>query len=137
MKRNRIRRSDYSRVLVTETTPFETPIVFSNDGLYDQVASLNSANEIQRLIVKALVFGESPAKQPNSTVPYTYKVKKNSMELRRLALLHPLSQWQIKCFYEKYERLIIHYCSTSPASIRAPKKVAGSYFSSNRPTTTL
>lgn len=129
MKRNQIRRSDYSRVLVTETTPFETPIIFSNDGLYDQVASLSKANEIQRLIVKALVLGESPAKQPSSTVPYTYKVKKNSMELRRLALLHPLSQWQIKCFYEKYERLIIHYCSTSPASIRAPKKVAGSYFS--------
>ncbi len=129
MKKNRIRRSDYSRVLVTETIPFETPIVFSNDGLYDQVTSLNKANDIQKLIVRALVFGESPAKQPNSTVPYTYKVKKNSMELRRLALLHPLSQWQIKCFYEKYERLIIHYCSASPASIRAPKKVAGSYFS--------
>lgn len=129
MKRNRIRRSDYSRVLVTETTPFETPIVFSNDGLYDQLADLDNANEIQAAILKALVFGQSPVKQPRSTVPYTYKVKKNSTELRRLALLHPFSQWKVKCFYEKYERLIIHYCSTSPASIRAPRKVAGSYFS--------
>lgn len=129
MKINRIRRRDYSRVLITETPPFETPIIFSNDGLYDQLAKLDKANDIQKLILKALVFGESGIKPPKSTVPYTYKIKKNSTELRRLALLHPLSQWQIKCFYEKYERLIIHYCSTSPASIRAPKRVAASYFS--------
>lgn len=129
MKKNRIRRNDYNRALITETAPFETPIVFSNDGLYDQIASLESAGEIQRTIIRALVLGEIPLKQPNCTIPYTYKIKKNSREMRRLALLHPASQWRLRKFYEKYEQLIIHYCSISPASIRAPKKVAGSYYS--------
>lgn len=116
MKKNRIRRSDYNRVLITETTPFETPIVFSNDGLYDQIAALDSVGHVQRAVIKSLVLYEGVSKPPNSTIPYTYKIKKDSKSFRRLALLHPASQWKARIFYEKYEQLIIHYCSISPAS---------------------
>jgi hypothetical protein len=129
MKKNRIRRSDYNRVLITETTPFETPIVFSNDGLYDQIAALDSAGHVQSTVIKSLVLHEGVSNLPSSTIPYTYKIKKDSKSFRRLALLHPASQWKAKIFYEKYEQLIIHYCSISPASIRAPKKVASSFYS--------
>lgn len=129
MKKNKIRSSDYNRVLITETIPFETPIIFSNDGLYDQVADLDMVGEVQRAIIKALVLHEGVGKPPGSTIPYTYKVKKDSKSFRRLALLHPASQWEVKGFYEKYEQLIIHYCSISPASIRAPKMVASSFYS--------
>lgn len=129
MKKNRIRRSDYNRVLITETTPFETPIVFSNDGLYDQIAALDSVGHVQRAVIKSLVLYEGVSKPPNSTIPYTYKIKKDSKSFRRLALLHPASQWKARIFYEKYEQLIIHYCSISPASIRAPKTVASSFYS--------
>lgn len=128
-KKNRIKRSDYNRVLITETLPFETPIIFSNDGLYDQIKSIDGANEIQKTIIRALVLGEEGPKTVNSTIPYLYKVRKNSNEFRRLAILHPVSQWQIKCFYQKYEHLILHYCSSSPASIRAPRNIASSFYS--------
>lgn len=128
-KKNRIKRADYNRVLITETLPFETPIIFSNDGLYNQIASLGSTDGIQKTIIDALVLGEGHSKPINSTSPYLYKVRKNSKEFRRLALLHPLSQWRLKCFYEKYEQLILHYCARSPASIRSPRKVAGSFYS--------
>lgn len=128
-KKNLIKRSDYNRVLITETLPFETPIIFSNDGLYNQINSLETACEIRRTIIKALVLGEGHPKPIHSTVPYQYKVRKNSSEFRRLALLHPYSQWKIKCFYQRYEHLLLHYCSNSPASIRAPRKVAGSFYS--------
>lgn len=129
MKKNKIRSSDYNRVLITETIPFETPIIFSNDGLYDQVTNLDMVGEVQRTIIKALVLHEVSGKPPSSTIPYTYKVKKDSKSFRRLSLLHPASQWEVKGFYEKYEQLIIHYCSISPASIRAPKKVSSSFYS--------
>ncbi|HHK7932047.1 RNA-directed DNA polymerase [Serratia marcescens] len=129
MKKNRIRRSDYNRVLITETTPFETPIIFSNDGLYDQIATLDSADHVQSTVIKSLVLHAGISKPPNSTIPYTYKIKKDSKSFRRLALLHPASQWKTRVFYEKYEQLIIHYCSISPASIRAPKTVASSFYS--------
>ncbi len=129
MKKNLIKRSDYNRVLITETLPFETPIIFSNDGLYNQVASLGKVEDVQRKIVRALVLGEDIPKPGMPTVPYLYKIKKNSHEFRRLALLHPCSQWKVRAFYEKYEQLILHYCSVSPASIRAPRRIAGSFYS--------
>lgn len=92
--------------------------------------SIGTASGIQKTIVDALVLGEGHPKAVNSTNPYLYKVRKNSKEFRRLALLHPLSQWRLKCFYQKYEQLILHYCAQSPASIRSPrKKVAGSFYS--------
>lgn len=128
-KKNRIKRGDYNRVLITETLPFETPIIFSNDGLYNHVASIGTASGIWKTIVDALVLGEGHPKAVNSTNPYLYKIRKNSNEFRRLALLHPLSQWRLKCFYQKYEQLILHYCAQSPASIRSPRKVAGSFYS--------
>jgi len=129
MKKNRIKRNDYNRSLITETLPFETPIIFSNDGLYDQISTLSTANVIQKTIIKALVLGEGYNWPAKPTIPYLYKVRKNSNEFRRLALLHPLSQWRIKCFYQRYEHLLLHYCIRSPASIRAPCKIAGSFYS--------
>ena len=121
--RSLIKKNDFNRILVTETLPFETPIIFSNDGLYDRVSSVDTTDEIQAFLVKTLVTTD---REP--TVPYSYKVRKNSTEYRRLALLHPASQWKIRLFYEKYGQLILHYCSESPASIRSPQKIAGSFY---------
>lgn len=129
MKTNLIKRKDYNRVLITDTLPFETPIIFSNDGLYDLLNSIDTADECLKVVVSALVFGTDLPKPVHSTEPYLYKVKKNSQEFRRLALLHPSSQWQLRCFYEKYEQLMLHYCSISPASIRTPSRIAGSFYS--------
>ncbi len=128
MKKNLIKRKDYNRVLITETLPFETPIIFSNDGLYQQVSSLDQASAVQKTIIQALVLGEGHPKPVHSTIPYLYKVRKNTQEFRRLALLHPFSQWRVRGFYEKYEQLILHYCAISPASIRSPRRIAGSYY---------
>lgn len=100
MKKNRIRRSDYNRVLITETTPFETPIIFSNDGLYDQIGALDRVGCVQRNIINSLILYEGVNKSPNSTIPYTYKIKKDSKSFRRLALMHPASQWKVRVFYE-------------------------------------
>lgn len=128
-KNNKIKQSDYDRILITETLPFETPIIFSNDGLYDRIKGFETASDIEKTIVKALIFGDvGNSPKQNSTIPHLYKIKKNSLEFRRLALLHPISQWKIRCFYEKNEQLILHYCSSSPASIRTPQKVAGSFY---------
>lgn len=124
---NRIKKGDYSRVLVTETVPYETPIIFSNDGLYERIVEIHSADPIQQMLLRALVFGEGEGKT-HSSIPYLYKIRKGSRQFRRLALIHPRSQWKVKEFYEKYENLLLYHCAHSPASIRAPHKVAGSFF---------
>jgi hypothetical protein len=124
----RIKKSDYSRVLVTDTLPGETPIVFSNEGLYDHVVAKNPTKALQRTILECLVYG-TKCKETDHTVPYAYKIRKSSSEFRRLGLIHPISQVRIRDFYQKFGELMIHYCRRSPASTRAPDRIAGTFYS--------
>lgn len=128
-KKSLIKRSDYNRVLITETIPYETPIIFSNDGLYDRIKFLSGASEFDKKLVEFMVFGEGANGAVSSTKPYLYKIRKNTLEYRRLALLHPASQWKIQEFYHQYDKLILHFCSISPATIRCPKSIASTFFS--------
>lgn len=126
-KRVPINRRDYDRVLITETLPYETPVIFSGEGLYDCVRARNDSGPgVMRSLLDALVLNDTA--KPSHTIPLRYKVRKNSKEFRRLSVLHPRAQWRIRKFYESYENLVIYYCSQSPASIRAPRRIAGSFF---------
>jgi hypothetical protein len=126
----RIKKDDYFRVLATETLPYETPIIFSNEGLYTNSKNYAAAELVQRTLMRGLVTGEALSRV-NATIPFSYKIKKNSLEFRRLSLLHPLSQWRMKGFYQEYENLLLHLCAGSPASIRAPHKIAGTFYIKN------
>ncbi|MEI7679537.1 MAG: antiviral reverse transcriptase Drt3b, partial [Betaproteobacteria bacterium] len=126
-RKNQINKKDYDRVLITETLPYETPIIFSNEGLYERIVKIETAPKILQTLLRCLVFGEGEAKT-HSSIPYLYKIRKDSREFRRLALIHPRSQWKMREFYQKYQDLIVYHCSHSPASIRSPKKVAGSFY---------
>ncbi|QHH96056.1 antiviral reverse transcriptase Drt3b [Acinetobacter dispersus] len=128
-KKNLIKRNDYDRVLITETLPYETPIIFSNNGLYDRIKNINIFSLFEQKIIKELVLCNGGYIKSKPTKPYLYKIRKNALEYRRLALLHPASQWKIREFYNEYDKLILYYCSENPASIRAPKKIASSFYS--------
>ncbi|MFC3942960.1 hypothetical protein CCU68_19485 [Pseudomonas gingeri NCPPB 3146 = LMG 5327] len=127
-KKKKVRRADYDRVLITETIPYETPIIYSNYGFYRNV-SIENGCEIFNFIVSHLIKGVTRSKK--YSIPYTYKIKKNSIEFRSLSVIHPISQWEIRGFYQRYERLICHYTSQSSFSIRAPKSVASSFYYKN------
>ncbi len=124
-----IKKNDYDRVLVTETAPYETPLIFSNDGFYKISQSSRTDNPILDFIYRHLVLAESRKKF--FTRPYQYKIRKNQLEFRRLSVIHPISQWEMRKFYESYESLICHYCSKSAFSIRAPEKTAGRFYYKN------
>ena len=128
-KKNIIKHSDFDRVLITETLPYETPIIFSNDGLYNRIKNIENSSDFEKQLIKSIVFGDNHLLKYKSTKPYLYKIRKNSLEYRRLALLHPLSQWKVREFYKDYSKLILYYCNNSPASIRTPKAIASSFFS--------
>jgi hypothetical protein len=125
--RKKIRKSDYFRVLVTETLPYETPIIFSNEGLYNNITRKGLLNPVTNTLIQRLVKGLH--RNNPDTKPYKYKVRKNQVEYRQLCLLHPISQLQMKEFYQKYENLILHFCRRSPVSIRAPHDIAGTFYS--------
>lgn len=124
-------KSDYYRVLITETIPFETPVIFSNDEFYLHCKnSYASTNAVYSLLVNRIVKGVEKSDK-YYTIPYVYKIRKSSLEHRRLSLLHPMTQWRMMKFYEKYEKLITYFCDYNAVSIRAPYRVAGSFFQKN------
>lgn len=124
--REKIRKDDYLRVLATETLPYETPLIHSNDGLHQNLKS-SDKNEIFIFLINSII------RQQNlkPTVPYKYKVRKSTTELRTLSIIHPASQLKFVEFYKKYSRLICHFCNQSEFSIRAPYKVASTFFYKN------
>ena len=124
-KAERILKSDYCRVLVTETAPYETPLIFSNDGFYNIAKKLTTNTGFSNTIANLFITSKNGKW---STVPYQYKIRKNATDFRCLSVLHPLSQWQIKLFYERYEHLICHYCTLGNYSIRTPFKTASIFY---------
>lgn len=125
---NKIDKKDFFRVLVTETIPFETPIIYSNDGLYKN-CDRHGKHSISNDFFDFLVLGNG--KKKVYTIPYQYKIRKNDVDYRKLSVLHPISQMEIKEFYKKFSTLICHFCSRSSFSIRAPKKIASTFYYKN------
>lgn len=119
----RVRKTDKFRAVLTETLPYEVPMLFSNEGLYfaAKAGIVKNFDEKHGLDVFKL--------RPN--IPYKYKIKKNAYETRGLAVMHPAQQLNFGDFYSKYDHLIVALCQRSPFSLRAPGAIA-SYFVEHR-----
>lgn len=126
----KINKSDKQRTLVTETLPYETPLTFSNDGFYKICKNSAKLTGIEKFIYERLVQGVGRGNSFH-TIPYKYFIRKTQIEFRQLALLHPISQFEMHDFYAKYEKLICHFCSQSPFTIRAPSNVASTFYVKN------
>jgi hypothetical protein len=122
-----VKRGDHERVLITETLPFETPIIFSGDGFYTRIKKSPSSGKIHSDLVDMLVLRKG-SNQARVTIPFSYKVRKGVSDFRGLAALHPSALWDVRRFYEQYDEWMIYECSRSPISIRAPFKVSGSFY---------
>lgn len=119
-----LRRSDFLRALLTDTSPYEVPLIVSNDGFYKNITNLSSYSSNNRAILEKLLTENGE----NYTIPYRYTVTKDSISVRRLSLVHPAAQLSMVDFYRKYDSLICYYGSLGPISIRHPKKVGSSFF---------
>lgn len=119
-----IQKDDWSRVLLSETTPAEIPVLISNDGFYLNMKSKDFPAPLS-VLTKAFL---TPSKRKQFSIPFNYRITKDESSLRRLSLPHPRSQLEVVNFYEKYHPLIAHYCSRGNFSIRRPHQVA-SYLS--------
>lgn len=128
-KKVRVNKKDFNRVLVTETTPYETPIIVSNDGFYNNVKKYSTATNLAKLLIQRIILGEK--KKGGYTIPYVFKINKNEKEFRRLAYPHPISQIEMRDFYLHFNQMMINFCSQSDFSIRKPVKVASTYYYKN------
>lgn len=119
-----LRKSDFLRALLTDTAPYELPVIISNDGFYRNLAELETASQTLRELIRAFVING----EQHYTVPYRFNISKDQTSRRQLSLIHPKAQYKVADFYEKYDTLICYYCSLSPASIRRPAKVGSTFF---------
>lgn len=111
------------RPLLTETLPYELPVIFGNDRLYYSQCRLIDPLA-KPLLDKLLRSGKG------HTVPYSYGVRKDSDRTTQLGLVHPLTQLEFCDFYARHESSILDYCNRSEYSLRRPAAVAAVYVAS-------
>jgi len=126
----KVKLNDYARILVSETSPYDVPIIFSNNWFYRHIrSSMGKNTQIKQDIINFLFLPKSTDKY---CIPMRYKIRKNDKSFRYMGLLHPTSQTHIIEFYKNYSLQILHYCSQSSYSIRQPAKIASSFYIKNR-----
>jgi len=115
---------DQYRVLLTEVLPYEVPLWFTNEYFHDECINgrhLDRREPLGRVL--ALVNAEA-------LVPYSYWVIRDEGGIRQLAVMHPVVQLRTTEFYEKYADVILHFCSRSHHSLRAPRRIASRFYES-------
>lgn len=143
IKRTKINldKKDYLRALLSDTLPFDTPIIFSNDGFYinakkyEKYDSINTCAiiDIYKKIINPLKDNPpDKSKKKKKSAPYKYKIIKDSYNFRELSLIHPRAQINYSEFYNSFSSVIIHCISNSPFSIRRPVKVSSSFYLKER-----
>ncbi len=127
----KVDKKDFFRVLLSETPPSDTPIIFSNEGLYRlSKAYSESGTGIDEDLIKIyedITAIKDSSKSQSGTNPFKYSILRSETKVRGLSLLHPRSQIIIKDFIKNDYPSIIHFCSRSNFSIRKQSRVA-SYF---------
>lgn len=127
-KTKKVRKGDFHRTLLTEVNPYEVPVIFDNYGFYQQIKNFTSGSNTNADIISYLFFDKD---KRNYTIPYTYRVRKDSSSYRSLSLMHPKSQLDFVELYKNYSSQIILACQKSKFSIRHPKRVASKYYLKN------
>ncbi|WP_169802324.1 antiviral reverse transcriptase Drt3b, partial [Hydrogenophaga flava] len=118
----KIRKSDNLRSLLTETLPYEVPLPFSNEGLYDFLKT-NSQDAFKNEVHPELDLLSTSS----FTIPYSFKIRKSPSEYRTLSIMHPSMQIEVANFYQSYSSMILAQCKKSNWTLRAPAVVA-TYF---------
>lgn len=142
----------YYSALLTDTLPFETPLTFSNRGLYSFLLKHKVSirkNEIFfvgdehiRILLKfifGIQFYDSDFKnstkpkrldqkiplicQSFRSVPFNFRIAHRDT-FRRLSIVHPRNQIIMARFYSENHTLIVHFNNRSDLSIRRPVKKA-------------
>lgn len=117
MHNTKLRRLKY-RPLLTDTLPYEVPVIFSNDRFYSSLVG-----EIRSATVKS-EFDKLLKTSASATRPYAYSIQKDGVGRTDLGIIHPLTQLRIASFYDQYAQSILECCGRSNFSIRRPARIA-------------
>lgn len=119
MSRFKINRKNKYRCLLTEVSPYETPLIFSNWGSYHYFHTLKKNNPPQ-FLAKLMI-------ERKYSIPFNFQYFKNKNKKRTLSLIHPNSSERIAKLYNDFDLYIINLCRKSSFSIRYPHSIAKYY----------
>ncbi len=119
-----LRRGDFLRSVLTDTSPYEVPLIVSNDGFYKNLTNRATYSRENAQLIDKIIRNNNE----KYTIPYRYTITKDTNTVRRLSLIHPSSQLEMAAFYKKYDSLICFFSSIGPFSIRHPEKIGSSFF---------
>lgn len=142
MKPIKLDKKDYFRALLTDTTPADVPIIFSNSGLYiNSHIVKNNKNNIKTKMVNYLyeilirpeldndwTVKERNRLQKSKSEPFKYKIIKNEFRLRTLSLVHPRSQMNYLEIYREDSDMLLSLCDKNNFSIRSPIRICNSFY---------
>lgn len=111
------------RSLLTDTLPYEVPVIFSNDKLHAAL-SATMPPQIERLW-KKLREGKK-----GYTIPYNYEIAKDDSRSTVLSVVHPRIQEEMSEFYESHSSSLLSHCSNGRISLRRPTSLASPYVAS-------
>jgi len=100
------------------------PLWFTNEYFHDECAAghhLDKGN-LLGLILDLL--------EKKALLPYSYWIICDEEGIRELAVMHPIAQLRTTDFYEKYADVMLHFCSRSIHSLRAPQRRASRFYES-------
>ena len=142
------------RVLLSDTLPYELPLIFTNRGFYrflvkneielDDNGTLHWSKHIpdgafalMKLIMNVsgqvkISDGCVNVNDQKPTIPFNYKIEHKPTKPRVLSLIHPANQVKMVTFYEKYSSMILHFTGKSKFSIRRPADVACFFYYRDR-----
>lgn len=112
---------DKYRALLTDVLPYELPIWFDSNGLYNLCKNeCFQKNHLELNVLK---------KSTKAYIPLEYKISRGSASSpRTLAIMHPLIQLKVCEFYEEHHNLIKYYATRSPYSLRYPYRLARKFY---------
>jgi len=118
----KVDKRDSYRVLLTEVLPYEVPLWFTNDYFHDECRDGRHESVDEPLGMLCSILRNSPH------IPYSYWVIRDEGDVRELSVMHPLAQLGVVDFYEEYNEIVLHFCSRSQQSLRAPSNVVSRFY---------
>lgn len=118
--------SDKYRPLLTDVLPYETTLIFSNDGFHSLIKDLSSNKQIFEKLNSII----DKIKKENNFffIPYSFSIIRKDTKKRKLSLPHPLSQLDLCDLYEDYSDYIIYLCTKSEFSLRYPSAISSKFY---------
>lgn len=115
-----LKKSLTYRALLTDTLPYEVPVIFSNDRLH---AGLSTSPPQ----VVAALLDRIAHRDPAYSIPYNYGIMKNRDRRTVLSIVHPLMQRQMAKFYDLHAMGMLAHCSRGDFSLRRPVALASPF----------